>query len=101
MPKIFYLESDEVGLHVDWFEAGEGAGHALLGREEGADGGGALGDGLVRARDGDHREGVVLVGPQPADSDAVHLREVLDQAVAGVLVGHLELLEVSLGNVPV
>ena len=51
--KYFYLESDEV-----WLE--EGAWHALLGREEG-DGGGALVDGLVRARDGDHREGVVLV----------------------------------------
>ena len=38
--KYFYLESDEV-----WLE--EGAWHALLGREEGADGGGALVDGLV------------------------------------------------------
>ena len=61
MPKIFYLESDEVGLHVNMHEAGEGALHALHGREEGDDGVGALGNGLVQANDGDHREGVVLV----------------------------------------
>ena len=47
MQKIFYLESDEVWLDVDGLEAGEGAWHARLGREEGADGGGALVDGLV------------------------------------------------------
>ena len=46
MPKIFYLACDVVGLHADGLEG---------------DGGVALGDGLVRARDGDHLEGVVLV----------------------------------------